>query len=252
VIAITRLGKIMDQQADLRRQLLAPPLNVFSRLPLLGRIMIAVRDDDVVLERIGVVQKLERDGTMMFCVGPAHDSEINLNNLSQVVVDYSSKMKDKVLPRIEFQEPTGKIVFSVVGLEGVEPFDTALKAFEGVAIERLVKPALESAPATLDADDVGLQPLKAARAAEAEITIEMRRPGVTQRWHGLVPEINPAMGYVNIITSDFHLHLRGGGVTAWKRSDVAADGTVELVAIGPGDKSLGLFLRGPATAFGAA
>lgn len=240
----------MNQQADLRRQLSAQPLNVFSRLPLLGRIMIAVRDDDVVLERIGIVQKLEREGTRMFCGGPAHDSEIDMSGLSQVVVDYSSKMKDKVLPRIEFQEPGGKIVFSVVGLEGVGPFETALKIFDGVAIEPLAKPASDSAAGTLDANDIGLQPLKSARAAESEITVEMRRPGVTQRWHGLVPEINPAMGYVNIITSDFHLHLRGGGVTAWKRSDVAADGTVELAATGPGEKSLGLYLRGPALAFG--
>jgi putative heme degradation protein len=94
-----------------------------------------------------------------------------------------------------------------------------------------------------------MQPL---RAAEVEITIEMQRPGVTQRWRGLVPEINPAMGFINIITSDFHLHLRGGDVKQWQRSAPSADGTVELTAIGAGDTSLGLFLRGHSSAFGAA
>ena len=63
----------MVRQKDLRRQLSVPPLHVFRRLPLLGRIMIAARDDVVTLERIGIVEKLERDGDTMFCVGQAHD-----------------------------------------------------------------------------------------------------------------------------------------------------------------------------------
>ena len=237
----------MDRQKDLRRQLSVPPLDVFRRLPLLGRIMIAARDDVVTLERIGIVEKLERDGDTMFCVGQAHDCEVDLCALSSVVVDYSAQMKGKVLPKIEFQDAAGKVVFSVVGLEGSEKFDVALKAFEGVAIA--LPPKIESEPVTLDHNDVGLLLLKSARTAEAEITIEVRRPGVTQRWRGLVPEINPAMGFINIITSDFHLHLRGGGVTKWQRSEVAPDGTVELTAVGLDSHSLGLFVRGPVAAF---
>jgi putative heme degradation protein len=80
----------------------------------------------------------------------------------------------------------------------------------------------------------------------------MQRPGVTQRWRGLVPEINPAMGFINIITSDFHLHLRGGDVRHWQRSAPTADDAIELTAIGADDTSLGLFLRGPSRALGAA
>jgi hypothetical protein len=189
---------------------------------------------------------------MLFTVGKAHDSEIDISRVSAVVVDYSSQMKGKVLPRIEFQDASGKIIFSVVGLEGADPFDAGLKIFEGTAQPPLPKPAGSDDPAKLDAADAGMQPLKAAREAEAEITIEMQRPGVTQRWRGLVPEINPAMGFVNIITSDFHLHLRGGDVKHWQRSAPAADGTVELTAMDAGNASLGLFLRGPASAFGAA
>ena len=210
--------------------------------------MIAARDKVATLERIGIVEKLERAGNTMFCVGQAHDCEVDLGALSSVVVDYSGQMKGKVLPKIEFQDNAGEVVFSVVGLEGSDKFDIALKAFDGVAIAP--RPKTESAPATLASGDVALLTLKSAQSAEAEITIEVRRPGVTQRWRGLVPDINPAMGFVNIITSDFHLHLRGGGVTGWKRSDVAADGSIELAAIGQDERSLDLFLRGPASAFG--
>ena len=233
-----------------RRQLSASPLRVFSRLPLLGRIMIVAREEIVALERIGVVERLERDGDIMFCVGKSHDSEIDLGALTSAVVDYSGQMKGKVLPKIEFQDAAGKMLFSVVGLEGAEKFTTALNIFEGTEVAVPEKP--ESTEAKLGADDVGMAPLNAARAAGAEITIEVRRPGLTQRWHGLVPEINPAMGFVNIITSDFHLHLRGGGVTAWQRGAPAADGMVELAAVGPKQESLGLYLRGPSTAFGPA
>ncbi len=242
----------MSEDQNLRRRLAAEPFDVFRRVPLLGRIMIAVRDEGVVLERIGVVERVERDGSMLFTVGKAHDSEIDISRVSAVVVDYSSQMKGKVLPRIEFQDASEKIIFSVVGLEGADPFDAGLKIFEGSAQPPLSKPAGSDEPARLDAADAGMQPLKAAREAEAEITIEMQRPGVTQRWRGLVPEINPAMGFVNIITSDFHLHLRGGDVKHWQRSAPAADGTIELTAMDAGNTSLGLFLRGPASAFGAA
>ncbi|WP_398469078.1 hypothetical protein [Tardiphaga sp.] len=242
----------MTEEQNLRRRLLAEPFDVFRRVPLLGRVMIAVRDDGVVLERIGVVERVERDGSMLFTVGKAHDSEIDIGRVSAVVVDYSSQMKGKVLPRIEFQDASEKVIFSVVGLEGAEPFDAGLKIFEGTVQPPLLKPMGGDESAKLDVADPGMQPLRAAREAEAEITVEMQRPGVTQRWRGLVPEINPAMGFINIITSDFHLHLRGGDVKHWQRGAPGADGTIELAAVGADGASLGLFLRGPATAFGAA
>lgn len=241
----------MSEEQNLRRRLSAEPFDVFRRVPLLGRIMIAVRDEGVVLERIGVVERVERDGDMLFTMGKSHDSEIDISRVTATVVDYSSQMKGKVLPRIEFQDASEKVIFSVVGLEGAEPFDNGLKIFQGSAQPPLPKPAGGDEPAKLDDADAGMQPLKAARAAETDITIEMQRPGVTQRWRGPVPEINPAMGFINIITSDFHLHLRGGDVKHWQRSAPAADGTVELTAIGADDTSLGLFLRGPSSAFGA-
>jgi len=252
ILCVSWAGQIMSEEQNLRRRLAAEPFDVFRRVPLLGRIMIAVRDEGVVLERIGVVERVERDGNMLFTMGKAHDSEIDIGRVSRTVVDYSSQMKGKVLPRIEFQDASEKIIFSVVGLEGAEPFDAGLKVFGGIGLPPLSKPAPDDEPAKLDAADAGMQPLRAAREAEAEITIEMRCPGVTQRWRGLVPEVNPAMGFINIITSDFHLHLRGGHVKHWQRSAPAADGSVELMAVGANDLSLGLFLRGPSSAFGAA
>ncbi len=68
-----------------------------------------------------------------------------------------------------------------------------------------------------------------AVAAAAPVTIELTRAGITQSWYGVVDKISPAMGFRNIITSDFHLHLRAGTISGWRASD--ADGQLALRAL---------------------
>jgi hypothetical protein len=155
-------------------------------------------------------------------------------------------MKDRVLPKLEFQNAGEETLFTVVSLDNGDKFDTGFASFAGVAV---AVPDKQSAEASqLSSDDPAFQPLRAAIEAGIEIEIQMRRPGLDQRWRGMVPAINPAMGFINLIAADFHLHLRAGTVASWRRAEL--DDDVELAAIGKGGEPLGLVLVGPAQAFG--
>jgi putative heme degradation protein len=61
--------------------------------------------------------------------------------------------------------------------------------------------------------------------------------------------VKPAMGFINVMKPDFHLHLRGGAVATWQRKDVG-NGTVEMVAVDAKAGLIGLKVRGPGSAFG--
>ena len=85
-----------------------------------------------------------------------------------------------------------------------------------------------------------------ACAAKAEVTIEFRRPGLTQSWNGVIEDVKPAMGFINVMRPDFHLHLRGGAVRRWRRAE-AGDGMVEMTAENAQSEPIGLIVRGPAS-----
>ena len=240
----------MTNEAVLRHQLSETPANVLRRLPLMGRVMVVAKDAAATHERIGEIERLEKAGDLMFLISAEHDCEIDVSALASAIVDRSGRMKDKVLPKIEFTNAVGETVFSVIALDGIAKFDYAVAQFKGMPLSAAGKPASE--PATLGTNDVGAVPLHAAHKAEAEITIEMNLAGLKQSWTGLVPEINPAMGFINMMTKDFHLHLRGGAVSKWQRSAAASGDHIELVALDGAGKLTGLVLRGPSSAFGAA
>jgi putative heme degradation protein len=75
----------------------------------------------------------------------------------------------------------------------------------------------------------------------------MRRIGLVQAWDGALPEAKPMMGFVNIISKDFHLHLKAGAVARWRK--LGDDQDVELHAEGADGAIIGLVLRGKADAF---
>jgi putative heme degradation protein len=235
----------MDDTIALRQQLSATPDRVLARLTAMGKVMIVAQEGGVTHERIGVVEKIKRNEGQIAFAGSAHDCTVDVAQVASSIVDRSGRMKDKVLPKLEFLSADGKLVFSVVGLDGIERFDEALGRFNGTAMEPKVKEP--SAQSTLPDNDPGLQPLTAANQAGEEITIEMRKVGLMQRWRGLVPAVNPAMGFINIIAPDFHLHLRGGTVARWERRDEGAD--VRLTALDADGKATGLVLQGPPAAF---
>jgi putative heme degradation protein len=213
----------------------------------MGKVMVVAQGGGVTHERIGIVEKISKSETRIVFAGSAHDCTIDMEHVASAIADRSGRMKDKVLPKLEFLNTEGKLVFSIVGLDGIEKFDDALARFIGVAVEPKTKE--QSAQAALSDGDPGLGPLMAANNAGEEIVIEMQKPGLAQRWRGLVPAINPAMGFINIIASDFHLHLRGGTVARWERQETDVSGHVRLTALDAGGKPTGLSLQGPRTAF---
>jgi putative heme degradation protein len=240
----------MSDNPALRQQLTAPPERVLARLVAMGKVMIVAQDGGVTHERIGTVEKVIRtDGRLMFA-GSAHDCTVDVTQVTSVIADRSGRMKDKVLPKLEMLNGDGELLFSVVGLDGIEKFDEALARYAGTVVEPRQK-APATPPASLQHDDPAMAPLAAASETGAEIMIEMQKPGMLQRWSGYVPPMNPAMGFINIITPDFHLHVRGGCVARWEIRNVEAGGHIRLTALDASGKPVGLALQGPKKAFEA-
>lgn len=240
----------MNDTTALRQQLNVAPDQVLARLPAMGKIMIVAQEGGVTHERIGIVERIRRDEGKFVFAGDAHDCTVDMTQVTTAIVDRTGKMKDKVLPKLELLNAGGTLMFSVVGLDGLDKFDEGVARFSGTAMAPKVKDAA-GAQATLRDDDPAMQPLAAAHDAAAEIAIEMQKAGMVQRWRGLLPAINPAMGFVNIIAPDFHLHVRGGTVARWDQSPADVPGHIRLSAIDASGTPTGLTLQGPRSAFEA-
>jgi putative heme degradation protein len=233
---------------NLRQRLSEVPVRILSKLPLAGKLMIVAQNDGVTHERIGTIERLEKQAGRAFCIGQAHNCSIDLESVSSVIIDRTARMKDRVLPKLEFRNISEETLFTVVSLDNGDKFDVHFGSLAGVPVAAADKPSAEAA--SVADDDPALKPLRAAIEAGIEIEIQMRQPALDQRWRGLVPAINPAMGFINLIAADFHLHLRGGTVAGWRRQKADADGDIELAAIGRDGNPLGLVLVGPIGAFG--
>lgn len=240
-----------DQSTPARRIITDSAESVLLRLPRIGKLMIIGKTEAVTHERIGPVESVERDGDALVCRGAAHDSRIDTGGIAAIVVDTSSVMRDQVYPRIDFNDAGGKAIVSVVGFGGLEPLETAL---EGLALETLAeaKETVERQERPeVAADDAGRLPLEAALASGLPITISFAKQGFSQRWHGVVPKVSPAMGFINVMDGDFHLHLPGGSVAHWTAN--TSDQGTELVALDAAGQPIGLSLHAEdAAAFGPA
>lgn len=200
-----------------RERLSADPREIFALLPGMGRVMIAASGNGVTHERIGVVAAVTNDGAAVRFQGDDHDSRVEADRIAFVIVDRSSVMKEKVYPRLEFLDALGKQVMNVVGFDGLEPFDAAIRPLGGgAAIEPEPRSAQEERAEASD-DDLGARPLLAAVEGGKPITVRFDGPGFSQQWQGTLEAVRPAMGFINIIRPDFHLHLKAGVVAGWRR-----------------------------------
>lgn len=240
----------MTSEAHPRERLKQAPAEILQSLPAMGRVMLSTRSGGATHERMGAVETVTVEADAVRLGGAFHDSRIDLATVVGIVVDRTSKMRDRVLPRLECHDAAGESLFSLIALDGLEPFDTALESFgAGEKLEPLVReaPGMGGA-ADVPEDDLGARSFAAIHASGATVTIDVERPGLFQHWEGVLPEPKPAMGFVNIMQPDFHLHLRAGAVVDWERQE--ASGTITLRARDAEGKSFGLVLRGPAAAFG--
>jgi putative heme degradation protein len=231
-----------------REELPAGPLAVIARLPAMGKVMLTARRGGATHERIGDVTEIGIDGLVARLGGDCHAARIDAAVALKAVADRTGKMQDRALPRVDFETADGDIAFSVIALDGLEPFEAALEPLgAGDPRPERVKPAPNASE--VGEDDPGAAPLAAAQASGREVTIELTAPGLVQSWRGVIASVKPAMGFINVMQPDFHLHLRGGAVARWRRVD--AGGAVTLLAEDAAGAPTGLALHGSAAAFGA-
>jgi len=239
----------MSNETNPREKLAQAPAEILKSLPAMGRVMLSTRSGGATHERMGAVETVTIAGTEARLSGAFHDSRIDLATVVSIVADRTSKMRERVLPRLECQDASGETLFSLIGLDGLEPFDKALEPFgAGEALEPIQREAPGSGGSPdVPEDDLGGRSFLAILASGEAIAIDVERAGLFQHWQGALPEPKPAMGFVNIMQGDFHLHLKAGAVFGWAWTESA--GTVALEARDSDGKGFGLILRGPAAAF---
>jgi putative heme degradation protein len=240
----------MTETPNPRERLTARTEDVLASLPAMGRVMLSARGGGATHERIGTVERVAVEDGAIVLSGAAHDSRLDLAAIAGLVADRTSKMRDKALPRLECQDAAGETLYSLIALDGPELFEQALAPFgPGEALEPKEKPAPSAGgeKPEVPEGDLGAVSFAAIRATGTPVTVELRRPDLHQLWQGVLPEAKPAMGFVNLMEADFHLHLKAGAVARWLRREVPAG--VELHGEDAEGAPLGLVLAGPAAAF---
>lgn len=238
----------MNAPTPLREALPQSPAEILPLLPAMGRVMLSTRFNGAIHERMGAVRSVAIDADKARLTGECHDSVIDLAVVKRIVVDRSGKMRDKVLPKLECQDAAGETLFSLIGLEGLEPFDRALAPLgAGAPLEPVLREAPSGGAQDVPQEDLGAATFAAILANGQPIAIDFERAGLFQHWVGLLPEPKPSMGFVNVMQGDFHLHLQAGAVAGWARRQTEAE--MVLRALDAEGRETGLSLRGPAAAF---
>lgn len=221
-----------------RARLDASAEDVLATLPSIGRLMVTARHLGATHERIGMVESVRFEDGWAVIGGTEHESRIELARIAEIIVDRTSVMKDKAYPRIDLNRADGSYICGIVAFDGLEPFDAAVAALGvGTAIDaKPDTPPSERVEAS--ETDPGRLPLEDAQAAQFPVVIGFKRPGFQQFWRGTIETVKPAMGFINVMRSDFHLHLKAGAVAEWHRDSV----TGEREAFNADGEPLGLTL----------
>ena len=235
-----------DQTAD-REILDVAAETILALLPRMGRIMLGTQAGGTTRERIGEIEAVTIDNGTARLSGPCHDSQIDLSQIATVIADRSGRMRERILPKLEMQDRQGITLFSLHALDGPELFDKALAPFSPGRPVTPPERKPSSSAQDVPADDLAIVTFQAAHESGEPVTIEMRRAGLVQAWTGEVPEPKPAMGFINVMTKDFHLHLMAGAVARWRK--LGDTQKVELHAETADGALTGLVLRAAPQAF---
>ncbi|WP_159946314.1 hypothetical protein [Rhizobium sp. 18065] len=223
-----------------RLRLEARASDIIQRLPAMGKLMIIGKGKGATHERIGTVETVTEISGKLVCGGIHHKSSIDPNLIADVIFDTSSIMQNQVYPRLDFRKADGATLFAAVGFEGLEPFEAAL-----ADIARSKDPSTRdmSRPQRpeLNPADPGIAPLNQALEAATPVTIRYDEPGFSQSWTGIVSKVSPGMGFINVMTEDFHLHLLGGTVAHWAQEAAEVSGE-RLCAVNSAGERIGLTL----------
>jgi hypothetical protein len=198
----------------------ADPVEVLQKLPQLDRIMLAIRQDDLLHERLGIVTDVKVGADQIAISGDAGITHIPRHRFAKTYLDISVEMRGKLYPRLEFHAADDSYLFSVTGLEGGAAFLPPLEGFDRseVPMKPVVKPegASEDVADEVAEDDAGLALLTRLQDSGATIEVRVANHDITQAWQGQIDKIMPMGGFVNIITKPFHLHLKAGHVAYWQ------------------------------------
>lgn len=219
-----------------RARLTGTPEALLATLPQVGRLMITAKNLGATHERIGPVVAVSFADGWAFVGGSDHESRIELVAIAEMIVDRTSVMKDRAYPRIDLHRADGSYICGIVGFDGLEPFDAAIASFgpgEPLDPKPEPGPAERVEPA---ATDPGLVTLEAVRESATPVVVGFRQPGFWQVFRGIVETVKPAMGFINIMRADFHLHLKSGAVAEWR--EVGG----ERRAVNAEGQELGLYL----------
>ncbi|MGE0629679.1 MAG: hypothetical protein AB7O43_17875 [Hyphomicrobiaceae bacterium] len=242
----------MNEPANSRNRLLVGVEEALDRSSRIGKAMVTFSRGGATHERIGVIERVETvPGGGIRLAGADHASVVVPAAVASIGIDRSSKMKDKVYPRLDFCDAAGKPIFSIVGFEGLEPFDAALAGCREEA-RGPVEPRPQAKDEQIAAELPAFDALRLAQLSGQVVTISHGTDGFSQEWRGKIAALKPAMGFTNIIDPDFHLHLKDGVLSDWRlESDASTDGALTYVACDRDGNPIGLRIRGPALAFAA-
>lgn len=195
----------------------ADPAAILQRLPEMDRVMLAIRLDNFMHERLGTVDSVTVEGGRIRITGPEQSADLPADAFASVVLDISTIMRDKLYPRLEFLDAAGDRLFSVTGLEGAAPMEAALADLPRTPLPtEPPAPRDTTDPAEIDPADPGLALLEKLQDSAQPVTITAELSGLTQNWQGTIEKIVPMGGYINVMTKGFHLHLAGGSVAGWE------------------------------------
>lgn len=226
-----------------RALVVGDPSAAIASVTRMGRVMLAVARHGITHERIGAVEMVQRVDHTLRLGGSAHDAVIDLSALKANVADRTPRMGSRALPRFQALGHDGAILFALIALDGLAAFDGAADelAFDPSAAPTIVAAPQPVADASGEGPDPGGLALERAAAKPGIAQLRFVVPGVRQRWSGSIGTVLPAMGFLNVIQADFHLHLRAGAIGGW-HSERSADAQV-LQALDPSGAPLGLFLE---------
>ncbi len=201
--------------------------HVFECVPSIGKVMLMRSACGITFERIGPVASvtMEDDKQCRF-IGTGREgqpgewhAQIDSSAIRSVLVDRSNVMKDKVYPRLVLRDADNRSVLTIIGFDGLEPFDRALSRFSESSIE--VDPVSEAvsiaAPTSSQRVPDALS-LVAGKDVPVALSFINGSSYLARPW-GPVDEIRLAMGFVNIIEPDFHLHVKEGAIGWWQEEE---------------------------------
>ncbi|KZM51568.1 hypothetical protein [Labrenzia sp. OB1] len=220
---------------DNRHLLKAAPSDILKCLPEMDRVMVIVRADGLLHERLGKVEAVEVEAETIRLSGACQNMDIDASKLASVEYDTSSQMRGKHYPRLDFLGQDGGVLFSVVGLEGLEPFAHPLSGFDREAVDLRPRPSPGDADPDLEADPA--RPFLEKLVGSPDVTVQVQTEAVTQRWTGKFEDMKPMGGCFNILLKDFHLHLPAGCLSGWSEENgwhrgILQDGGRSALSIG--------------------